>query len=122
LAGIRLLELEDLVQIKFSGWVGIPAKPNTESGTIPNGDPGRTRTPSERSDAGNSIVPEVFGFVKRNVSEAQRRKKVASRGFAKESVLSNAPLRLRLGNILRSVTSCKHSTLFPSRDGYEASI
>src|SRR5579862_8183246 len=30
--------------------------------------------PSERSDAGNSIVQEVFGFVKRNLSEAQRRK------------------------------------------------
>jgi len=31
-------------------------------------------TPSERSDAGISIVQEVFGFVKRNLSEAQRRK------------------------------------------------
>ena len=30
------------------------------------------------SDAGISIVQEVFGFVKRNLSEAQRRKKTAS--------------------------------------------
>jgi hypothetical protein len=27
-------------------------------------------TPSERSDAGTSILQEVFGFVKRNLSEA----------------------------------------------------
>ena len=29
--------------------------------------------PSERSDAGISIVQEVFGFVKRNLSEATRK-------------------------------------------------
>jgi hypothetical protein len=33
---------------------------------------------SERSDAGTSIVQEVFGFVKRNLSVAQRRKDAAS--------------------------------------------
>lgn len=34
---------------------------------------------SERSDAGTSIVQEVFGFVKKNLSGAQRRKSAASR-------------------------------------------
>ena len=34
---------------------------------------------SERSDAGTSIVQEVFGFVKRNLSGAQRRKSGATR-------------------------------------------
>jgi hypothetical protein len=58
--------------------VGIPAKPNAESGMNPNGVPGRSRTPSERSDAGTSIVQEVFVFVKRNLSGAQRRKDAAS--------------------------------------------
>ena len=33
--------------------------------------------PSERSDAGNSIVQEVFAFVKENLSGAQRRKSAA---------------------------------------------
>jgi hypothetical protein len=33
---------------------------------------------SERSDAGNSIVQEVFAFVKRNLSGAQRRGTAAS--------------------------------------------
>jgi len=33
---------------------------------------------SERSDAGISIEQEVFGFVKRNLSGAQRRKDAAS--------------------------------------------
>ncbi|HTA68658.1 MAG TPA: hypothetical protein VK776_10290, partial [Bryobacteraceae bacterium] len=47
----------------------IPAKPNAVSGGKPNGIPGRTRTPSERSDAGISIVQEVFGFVKKNCPE-----------------------------------------------------
>ena len=37
------------------------------SGMIPN-------TIGERSDAGNSILQEVFGFVKRNMSGAKRRK------------------------------------------------
>jgi len=39
------------------------------SGMIPN--------PSEPSDSGISIVQEVFGFVKRNLSEALRRKDAA---------------------------------------------
>jgi hypothetical protein len=56
----------------------IPTKPNAVSEGKPNGIPGRTRTPSERSDASISIVQEVFGFVKRNLSEAQRRKNAAS--------------------------------------------
>ena len=33
---------------------------------------------SERSDAGISIVQEVFGFVKKNLSGAQRRKRQAA--------------------------------------------
>ena len=33
---------------------------------------------SERSDAGNSIVEQVFVFVKRNLSGAQRRKSAGS--------------------------------------------
>ncbi len=33
---------------------------------------------SERSDAGTSIVQEVFGFVKKNLSGAQRRKRAAA--------------------------------------------
>ena len=33
---------------------------------------------SERSDAGTSIVQEVFGFVKKDLSGAQRRKRAAS--------------------------------------------
>src|SRR5260370_41831578 len=33
---------------------------------------------SERSDAGISIVQEVFGFVKKNLSGAQRRKRAAA--------------------------------------------
>src|ERR1044071_4895465 len=33
---------------------------------------------SERSDAGISIVQEVFGFVKENLSGAQRRKRAAA--------------------------------------------
>jgi len=52
--------------------LGIPAKLNAHSEGKPNGIPGRSRTPSERSDAGNSIVQEVFGFVKRNLSGAPR--------------------------------------------------
>jgi hypothetical protein len=58
--------------------VGIPAKLNAHSGRNPNGIPRCTRTPSERSDAGISIVQEVFGFVKRNLSGAKRRKNTAS--------------------------------------------
>jgi hypothetical protein len=34
----------------------------------------------ERSDAGISIVQEVFGFVTRNLSEAQRRNDAALEG------------------------------------------
>jgi hypothetical protein len=51
----------------------IPAKVNADSEENANGIPGRTRKVSERSDAGISIVPEVFGFVTRNLSGAQRR-------------------------------------------------
>src|SRR6266851_4659609 len=46
---------------------------------------------SERSDAGSSIVQEVFGFVKKNLSGAQRRSAAASeeRGAGKgQHVLS----------------------------------
>jgi len=43
--------------------LGIPAKLNAHSEGKLNGIPGRSRTPSERSDAGNSIVQEVFGFI-----------------------------------------------------------
>ena len=41
----------------------IPAKANANSEGNANGIPGRRRTVSERSDAGNSIVQEVFAFV-----------------------------------------------------------
>jgi hypothetical protein len=41
------------------------------------GDP-RTRTPSEHSDAGISVVQEGFGFVKRNLSGAERGMDAAS--------------------------------------------
>src|SRR5712691_10260990 len=51
----------------------IPAKANGDSEGNANGIPGRRRTVSERSDAGISIVQEVFVFVKRNLSGAQRR-------------------------------------------------
>ena len=51
----------------------IPAKANTDSEGNANGIPGRRRTVSERSDAGISIVQEVFGFVKKNLSGAQWR-------------------------------------------------
>jgi hypothetical protein len=50
--------------------VGIPVKLNAHSEGKPNGFPGWSRTPSERSDAGFSIVREVFAFVKRNLSGA----------------------------------------------------
>ena len=58
--------------------LGIPAKLNAQSGRSPNGIPGGTRTPSERSDAGISIAQEVFGFGKKKMSGAQRRKDAAS--------------------------------------------
>jgi hypothetical protein len=58
--------------------VGIPAKANADSGGNANGIPGRRRKFSERSDAGTSIVQEVFGFVKKNLSGAQRRSAAAS--------------------------------------------
>jgi hypothetical protein len=59
----------------------IPAKPNAVSEGKPNGIPGRTRTPSELSDAGHSILQEVFGFVREKLSGAQRRKRAgASKG------------------------------------------
>jgi hypothetical protein len=50
--------------------MGIPAKENTDSGGNANGIPGEDEQFLERSDAGTSIVPEVFGFVKKNLSEA----------------------------------------------------
>jgi hypothetical protein len=58
--------------------VGIPAKSNAESGMTPNGVPGRSRTPSERSDAGISIVQEVFGFVKENPVRSAAKEDAAS--------------------------------------------
>src|SRR5579872_1885628 len=57
------------------GSVGIPAKLNVRKGSERHSG---TRTRSERSDAGTSIVKEVFGFVKRKRSGAQRRKDAAS--------------------------------------------
>ena len=48
----------------------IPAKANVDSGGNANGIPGRRRTISERSDAGFSIVEQVFVFVKENLSGA----------------------------------------------------
>jgi hypothetical protein len=59
--------------------LGIPAKPNAESGIKSEQHSGMVpKTIGEHSGAGNSIVQEVFGFVKRNLSEAQRRKNAAS--------------------------------------------
>jgi hypothetical protein len=55
----------------------IPAKPNADSEGKPNGIPGLTRTPSEQSDAGISILQEVFGFVTekpiRSAAQEERR-------------------------------------------------
>jgi hypothetical protein len=51
----------------------IPAKANPDSEGNANGIPGRRRKVSERRDAGISIVQEVFVFVKKNLSGAQRR-------------------------------------------------
>jgi hypothetical protein len=45
--------------------LGIPVKLNAHFERKPNGIPGRSRTPSERSDAGMSIDGKVLGFVKR---------------------------------------------------------
>ena len=49
-------------------------KPNADSGGKPNGIPGLGRTRLERSDASISIVQEVFRFVNRNLSGAERGK------------------------------------------------
>lgn len=48
--------------------VGIPAKLNANSEGKPNSIPGWSRTLSERSDAGISILQDVFAFVKKNRS------------------------------------------------------
>ena len=69
--------LRNCTRLEFAQ-LGIPAKLNAHSGRNPNGIPGCTRTPSEHTDAGISIVQEVFGFVKRNLSGAKRRKSAAS--------------------------------------------
>jgi hypothetical protein len=56
----------------------IPAKVNADSEGNANGIPGGRRKISERSDAGNSIVQEVFGFVKKNYPERSGEKRAAS--------------------------------------------
>jgi len=56
-----------------------PAKPNTDSEGNPNGISGWSRTPSERSDGGFSILQEVFGFVKQKLSGAQRTQSAVAR-------------------------------------------
>jgi hypothetical protein len=60
----------------------IPAKPNANSEGNPNGIPGKTRTPSERSDAGISILQEVFGFVKEKTypEQSEGRAPLAEKG------------------------------------------
>jgi hypothetical protein len=58
--------------------LGIPTKLNAHSEGKPNSFRDDSRTPSERSDAGTSIVQEVFGFVKSKLSEAERRRRAAS--------------------------------------------
>jgi len=65
----------------------------TSSERKPNGIPGSTRTPSERSDAGISIVQEVFDFVNRKLSGAQRRKSAADeeRGRGKDGTSCPRP-------------------------------
>jgi hypothetical protein len=60
--------------------VGIPVKANTDSGGKPNGIPEETEQQSERSDAGDMIVKEVFGIVNRLLVRAKRRSRVAQ-GF-----------------------------------------
>ena len=44
--------------------MGIPVKVNADSSGKPSSVPAEGEQPSERSDAGVMIVPEVFGFVK----------------------------------------------------------
>jgi hypothetical protein len=63
----------------------IPAKPNAYSEGNRTAFRDEPEHPSERSDAGISIVQEVFGFVKKNLSGAQRRNRAASgeRGVGK---------------------------------------
>ena len=64
------------------GWVdlhGIAAKLNACSEREPNGIPGRSRTPSERSDAGFSSAPESVRFRQEKlVRSAPRRQSAAS--------------------------------------------
>jgi hypothetical protein len=57
--------------------VGIPAKSNAESGMTPNGVPGRSRTPSERSDAAtlaSRLCRKCSASSRKILSGAQRRK------------------------------------------------
>ena len=54
--------------------MGIPGKPNAESGMIPNSDPDEPEHHRIVATLAPSIVPEVFGFGKENLSGAQRRK------------------------------------------------
>jgi hypothetical protein len=49
--------------------MGIPAKPNAESGMIPNSDPDEPEHHRIVATLGPSIVPGVFGFGKENLSE-----------------------------------------------------
>ena len=62
----------------------------------------------ERSDAGNSIVQEVFGFVKEKLSEAQRRNSAASeeRGVGKGRHVLSPPQQAEA----RSARSAPHET------------
>ena len=56
----------------------IPTKANTDSDGNATAFRAEGEQFSERSDAGISIVQEVFGFVKENLSGAQRRKMPAA--------------------------------------------
>jgi hypothetical protein len=47
----------------------IPVKVNVDSSGSRTGVPGGDEQPSERSDAGVMIVPEVIGFVNADLSE-----------------------------------------------------
>jgi hypothetical protein len=78
--GIAQLEVYVLGRLRgFRIGLRIPAKPNADSEEKPNAFRDEPEQPSERSDAGISILQEVFGFVKRNLSGAQRRDDAASR-------------------------------------------
>src|SRR5437763_13863204 len=62
--------------------MGIPEKPNAESGMNPNGIPGWSRTPLERSDAGTSIVQE----------KPIRSDWIRSEEWARDSVIIKRPM------------------------------